>query len=230
MKSPRDIVRGRIVDYDDKNGEVIIRAKYTDLYTFLKRGYTECNIEMIDSRPLSERQRKCCYTLIRAVAEHTGQGESSTKEWLKRRFLEDELHENPEETFSMSDAPMSLIAAFQKWLVKFVISEDIPCDFPLMNYVDDVPDYLYACLLNKKCCICGKPADLHHVKAIGRGVDREDVVHIGMPVYPLCRVHHNEAHNSGKFSFKDKYHLTDGVILDEALCKIYGLKYKEEDE
>ena len=230
MRSPIDMVKGRIVDYDPVAGEVVIRAKYDDLYTYIKRGYKECNIQMIDSRTISDKQRRCCYSLLRAISEYTGAGMAATKVWAKRRFSEDEFRQ-PYMDFSLADAPMSLIAAFQRWLVRFVIYEDIPCDFPLMNYVDDVPDYLYACTVRKKCCICGKPADLHHSdQTVGMGSDRDEVIHLGMRVLPLCRIHHIEAHTAGKFSFKEKYHLTDGVVLDEALCKIYGLKYKEEEE
>ena len=50
MKSPIDIVRGRIVDID-KHGIVTIKARYDDWPMLLKREYKECNIQMIDSRP-----------------------------------------------------------------------------------------------------------------------------------------------------------------------------------
>lgn len=53
MKSPIDIVRGRIVDID-KHGIVTIKARYDDWPMLLKREYKECNIQMIDSRPLSD--------------------------------------------------------------------------------------------------------------------------------------------------------------------------------
>ena len=62
----------------------------------------------------------------------------------------------------------------------FILDWDIPCDVRLLDFVDDVGAYLYACLVNKKCCICGKPADLHHVDHVGAGRDREDIVHEGL--------------------------------------------------
>ena len=64
MKSPIDIVRGRIVDID-KHGIVTIKARYDDWPMLLKREYKECNIQMIDSRPLSDKQRRTCYKLSR---------------------------------------------------------------------------------------------------------------------------------------------------------------------
>ena len=48
MKSPIDIVRGRIVDID-KHGIVTIKARYDDWPMLLKREYKECNI--IECRP-----------------------------------------------------------------------------------------------------------------------------------------------------------------------------------
>lgn len=225
MRGPVDVVRGRIVDYDPTTSEVIIRAKYEDLYTYIKRGYKDCNIQMIDSRTISDKQRRCCYSLLRAISEYTGAGMAATKVWAKRRFAEDELHQ-PDMDFSLADAPMSLVAAFQAFLIRTIVEQEVPCDFPLLRYVDDVPDYLYACTLKKVCCICGKPSDLHHVDAVGAGNDREDIIHEGLRVLPLCREHHMEAHQIGKYTFRDKYHLTDGVVLDKALCQLYGLKYE----
>ena len=59
MKTPIDIVRGKIVDVDE-HGVMTIKAKYDDWRTMLRRDYKECNIQMIDSRPLSDKQRRSC--------------------------------------------------------------------------------------------------------------------------------------------------------------------------
>ena len=69
MKSPIDIVRGTIVDID-KHGIVTIKARYDDWPMLLKREYKECNIQMIDSRPLSDKQRRTCYKLIREISNY----------------------------------------------------------------------------------------------------------------------------------------------------------------
>ena len=90
--------------------------------------------------------------------------------------------------------------------------------------------YVYACLVSKKCCICGKPCDLHHVDHVGAGRDREEIIHEGMEVLPLCREHHSEVHVIGWLTFQKKHHLTRGVLLDKHLCKLYRLKRKEKTE
>ena len=73
------------------------------------------------------------------------------------------------------------------------------------------------------------PADLHHEDAVGAGRDRTEIIHEGMEVLPLCRCHHTESHTVGDLSFKKKYHIERGIILDKKLCKIYGLKAKKEE-
>lgn len=226
MKTPIDVVKGRIVGYDDRRQEVLIRAPYDDWHTLTKREYKNCLVQMIDNRPLSDKQRRMCYALLRQISDYTGQDIHSTKEYLKIRFLADDIGETAEKIFSLSNAPMSLVCAYQRYLVRFILEYDIPCDIPLLEYVDDVADYLYGCLLNKKCCICGAYTDLHHIDRIGMGRDRHDVIHEGLEVLPLCREHHTEAHTMPDQEFFDRYHLPGGIVMDKTLCRIYGLKAK----
>lgn len=228
MKTPVDTVKGRIVGYDERTQELLIRAHYDDWYTMTKRGYKECLVQPIDSRPLSDRQRKMCYALLREISDYTGQDVHSAKEYLKLRFLADDFGETADRIFSLSNAPMSLVCAFQRYLVRFIVEYDIPCRVPLLEYVDDVPDYIYACLIAKKCCITGRPADLHHIDRVGMGRDRDDIIHEGMEVLPLCRELHQEAHTMSDREFFEKYHLPGGVVMDKTLCRIYKVKAKRE--
>lgn len=224
MKSPNETVRGRIVGYDEKRGELLIRAPYADFVTMTRREFKECLIQPIDSRPLSDKQRRACYALMREISEFTGMGEDPTKEYMKLKFMVEELQDTGDKIFSLANAPMSLVCAFQRFLVRFIISWDIPCSFPLLDFVDDVEDYVYACLVNKKCAICGKPADLHHVDHVGMGRDRDEILHLGMKALPLCREHHRECHTIGQQTFEERYHLNHGIELDTTLCRIYRLK------
>ena len=66
--------------------------------------------------------------------------------------------------------------------------------------------------------------------SVGAGRDREEIIHEGMEVLPLCREHHSEVHAIGWLTFQKKHHLTRGVLLDKHLCKLYRLKRKEETE
>ena len=68
MKTPVDTVVGTIVDVDER-GTMTIKAHYDDWPTLVKRGYRECRIELIDSRPLSSKQRRMCWAMIGEIAE-----------------------------------------------------------------------------------------------------------------------------------------------------------------
>lgn len=224
MKSPMETVRGRIVGYDERRQELLIRAPYDDWLTMTRRDYKEVLVQPIDSRPLSDKQRRMVYALLREISDYTGQGADATKEWMKIKFLTDDMEQTADKIFSLSSAPMSLVCAFQRYLIRFILEWDIPCSFPLLEYVDDVQDYIYSCLVNKKCCICGAPTDLHHVDRVGMGRDRTDIIHEGMEVLPLCREHHAEAHTMPDAAFFEKYHIPGGIVMDKTLCRLYGLK------
>ena len=200
MKSAAEVINGKIVDVSE-NGVLTIQARYDDMGTLIKRGYHDCYVQLIDARPISDKQRRSCYALLREIAEYTGNSVEMTKEHMKLKFLAEDL-QSMADYFSLSNAPMSVICAFQRYLVRFMVEWDIPCAVSLLDYVDDVDDYIYACLAAKKCCICGRFADLHHVDHVGMGRDRDDIIHEGMRVLPLCRMHHTEAHEIGKEVFR----------------------------
>lgn len=224
MTAVIDRVRGKIVGYDERRGVVLIEAPYDDFATMCRREYKEVEITMLDSRPLSDRQRKSCYAMLREISVWSGYEPDEIKDMMKFNFIGSLVEDM--NTFSLSDAPMSLVAAFQKFLARFIIAHDVPTRRPMLEYVDDIDDYVLACLTEKKCAICGKPADLHHVDAVGAGRNRDEIIHEGMEVLPLCREHHIEAHTIGRDSFNARYHI-HGVEADKTICRIYKLKRRK---
>ena len=216
------MIKGRILSVSE-DGTAVIAAPI-DTYILTHRKVKEAYIDYIDSRPLSDKQRRMCYALINAIAEWSGETTEGTKTALKLEFWQSHIDTLADKIFSLSNAPMSLVAEFQRYLVRFIIDNDVPLKFPLLDYVDDIKDYTYSCLIHKKCVICGKHADLHHIDAIGMGNDRNDVQHIGREVMSLCREHHTEIHLLGKSEFMEKYHLDGGIIADKTICRIYGFK------
>ena len=222
MKSSVDVVKGRIVDYNPTTDEVTIKARYADWMTLTRREYKECLIQMIDSRPLSGKQRRACYAMIREISDYTGMGMEETKTFMKIKFVTEDLQQTADRIFSLSNASMSLVCEFQSFLIDLILSWDIPTRFPLIQMVDDVERYVYSCLIHRKCAICGKPAVLHHVDRVGRGRDRTKINHIGMRAEPLCWEHHAECHNKSQEEFDKLYHLSP-VKIDKAVAKVYGL-------
>ena len=219
-----DRVQGRIVGYDEKRGELLIRAPYADFPTLVRREYEKAPVDVIlnDSRPLSDRQRRCCYAMLRDISDWSGMEVDGLKEHFKLDFIA--RMEEDMELFSLSNARMSVVAAFQTYLARFIVANDVPTRRPMLDYIDDIEDYVYQCVIHKKCPVCGQRADLHHLDAVGMGRDRTQIIHEGLEVISLCRAHHTECHTIGRTAFFEKYHLTGGVTADKTICKIYGLK------
>ena len=101
----------------------------------------------------------------------------------------------------------------------------MPTKVPLAELCDDINRYVYACLMNKKCAVCGRRADLHHIDAIGMGNDRDKAYQIGKEVISLCREHHTEAHTKGAGWLKEDMHLI-GIPLTAEIGKKYKLTKK----
>ena len=77
--------------------------------------------------------------------------------------------------------------------------------------------------MNKRCAVCGRKAELHHVDHVGMGRNRKEICHIGMRALPLCREHHTEIHKVGQTDFLKRY-ILEPVKIDERIAKVYRLK------
>ena len=122
-------------------------------------------------------------------------------------------------------ASRELASDFIDWLVNLCVENAIPCMDTLLNRCEDVERYVYACVANRRCAICGKKADIHEVDTVGMGRNRSKIGHVGQLVEPLCRGHHQEAGEIGQKSFDELYHLSP-IRLDEHLCEVLGWRKK----
>ena len=92
----------------------------------------------------------------------------------------------------------------------------------MWKLAEDIPRYVYMAEVHKRCAVCGKKAEVHHIDAVGMGRNRKEIIHLGMRILPLCRTHHIEVHRIGKKDFLDKY-LLEPVKADERICGVFGL-------
>lgn len=216
------LTKGKIKEIREDGTAVIIAP--IDYAKVVKQATKECYIDYIDSRTLSDKQRRMCYALQGAIADWSGSSPEDIKEAFKLEFWAERIESLADKIFSLSNAPMSLIAEYQRFLIRFIIENDVPVKRPLLEYVDDIDHYVYMCLIHKKCAICGKRAELHHIDTVGMGNDRTEISHEGKEAISLCRAHHTEYHTIGKSSFFEKYHLEKGIPIDKTIMKIYGLR------
>jgi hypothetical protein len=219
---------GKIKDINEA-GEAVIIAALPSLTRAFDRKYETVEIILNDGRRITALQRKKCFALIAEVAEfvegfRNAETVESTKEMLKWEFLLERMSAQERRLFSLSNVDETTASSFIDYLVSFIIKHDIPTKVSLLENCSDISKYTYACLMNRKCCICGKPAHIHHCEGsrIGAGNDRDKVHHLGREVLPLCGVHHDECHHD-EAGFIEKYHLQK-IKLDEALCKKLKLK------
>lgn len=170
----------------------------------------DCTVWLDDGRHISAEQRKKVYATINDIAAYTGEVSEIMKGWLK--YLH--IYRTGSKYFSLSDCSMDTAREFINTILDYALEMGIPLmDFAL-NRTDDIDHYLYACLKLKKCAICGRPGEIHHVDAIGMGNDRRTLDDSQHRKICLCRTHHTEAHTTGVDSFTNKY-------------KVYGIKYAE---
>lgn len=219
---------GKVVDIDE-SGVATIKATLPNLIHALDRKYNEVEIILPDGRRITVRQRRMVYSLLGEISEYINgvrdaDSMEETKNMMKMSFILERMESMERKLFSLSNVDETTASAFINYIIDFILKHDIPTKISLLENNDDIAHFVYACLANKKCAICGKAAQVHHCDGdrIGMGNDRTEVHHLGRMVLPLCAEHHDSCHHDEK-SFMAKYHL-EPIALDEKLCKIYRLK------
>lgn len=180
-----------------------------------------------DSRARTLEQIRKAWALMGEIAEYQGQGKDDVYREQSTAFSLKHLEILQGELFHLSTATVSTARAFINLLIEIILEYGIPTKEPLYGLCDDIERYVYACLMNKKCAVCGKKTELHHYDHVGMGRNRREIDHIGMRAYPLCREHHEEIHLIGEKAFDEKYHLVP-ITIDQKIAKKYNLKGAEQ--
>jgi hypothetical protein len=176
-----------------------------------------------DARMRTPEQIRKAWALMGEIAEYQGETKDDVYAEQKTAFSVKHLDILQGELFRLSSATVSAARAFITMLVEIIIEYGIPTKEPLYGLCDDIHRYVYACLMNKKCAVCGLKTELHHYDHVGMGRNRREIDHIGMRAYPLCREHHDEIHRIGEKAFDARYHL-EPIAIDEKIARKYGLK------
>lgn len=143
-----------------------------------------------DRRRISPEQQRKAWALVGEISAYAGYApkeRENVNQHLKQRFLLQQAEEYQRQMFSLANCTMSEAREYITYLIDFCLTEDVPTRYPLIEYADDIEAMVYSMLLHKKCCVCGKKAELHHVDAIGMGGNRLTKPQLGARVLPLCR-------------------------------------------
>ena len=218
-----EIIGGRIVEAGP--GYIVVRAPYDNAQRMIRREYEEVQIGLKDGRRITPEQRRKAFALVGEIAAYTGYERDEAHLTLKHEFMNKHLDQLQKELFSLSDCDVTTAKEYISYLIDFCLTFDVPTKVPLTELCDDVERYVYACLIHKKCCVCGKKAELHHVDRVGMGNNRNEIVHEGRRCLPLCREHHTEVDHLGDERLCERYHVTP-VKIDERIIKTYRLRTK----
>lgn len=187
-----------------------------------------------DKRLISPEQRRHAWALVGEISAACGYLSAGDKQQvnadLKRKFLierMDELTAEAIKRFSLSDCDMTTARLYIDFLVAFCVEHQIPTREPLAELAEDIEAYVYACAMNHVCAVCRRPGEIHHVDRVGMGRNRDDICHIGMQALPLCRGHHQEAHQHGDAALLEKYHLQP-IAIDKKIARLYKLGQNKE--
>lgn len=180
-------------------------------YYFTEKRCRNADVRLDDGRRITAMQRKKAYATIRDISEWSGYLPEEQKEWLKYLYIS----RTGEPYFSLSDCSVDTARDFISTILEYAIESGIPLSETAISRTDDIGRYLYFCLASKKCCVCGKDGEIHHVDAIGMGRDRTKVNDDDYRKICLCRTHHTIAHQRGMIEFEKMY-------------KVYGILYKND--
>lgn len=165
-----------------------------------------------DGRHISVEQRKKVYATIKDIADYTGYLPEEQKEWLKYLHISN----TGCDYFSLSDCTMDTAREFINTILEYALESGVPLSEEAINRTDDIGRYLFFCIKNKKCAVCGNPGEIHHEDTIGMGINRNKVDDSNHKKICLCRNHHTMAHQLGVIRFTEMY-------------KVYGIIVKESD-
>lgn len=171
----------------------------------------QAELRLDDGRTITSVQRRKAYATLRDMSDWTGYPPEQMKELMKYFYIE----QTGGDYFSLSDCTVDTAREFITFLIEFSLENGIHLTDLAIHRTDDIGKYLYYCLKHKKCAICGRDGEIHHVDTIGMGNDRRTLDDSGHRKICLCRRHHTEAHTIGMQAFEEKY-------------KVYGIIYNEQ--
>lgn len=224
-----DINRGvdmpRILKY--KNGQALVEGVEMTPEAMLlidNEIAVDVNLEIIDSKKITDKQRRKIFALCNDIEAHTGQ----PREYMREMFKDYLSFMNGYINVSLSDCSRKIASELINLIIMWVFENNIPLNYKTSDMLKNDRTFLYMSTIKRTCVICGKRGELAHHKAIGKGANRKEMDHYGYEVLALCRSHHNSQHQMGVETFDKLYHLENSwVKVDERLNNMLkGQKYE----
>lgn len=221
-------MEGILTDFKKRKGETevtFVLPEEVDMSKIrrINDGQIVAEVNWVDKRAISDKQRGLIYGLIEDISYHTGYLSEFVEEFLKtyHRIL------RGLETFSLKREKCSVEMAnkFIEDIITFCFDNDIPFKNREYHRYADQERILFIMLMNKMCMVSGKPnAQMCHVEAVGMGRDRKTIDHTQHRFLSLSPEYHHEQHLIGIPAFLEKYHLVPIKLNYEQLKELGVMK------
>jgi hypothetical protein len=164
----------------------------------------QVDVGIDDGRTITSAQRRKAYAMLRDIAFYTGYSIEDAKQVMK---VEHMLRTGDSAWFSLSTCSVTTAREFINTLMEYALKNGIILAERGIDRTDDIDTYLIQCIRYRRCCLCGRPADIHHIDTIGMGNDRNRVDDSDKEIVALCREHHMAAHTQGWSDFSKIHHI-----------------------
>ncbi len=171
-------------------------------------------VKVHDNRKISSKQNALSHSLIRDIARYSTDDPKRT-EMLMKYYYKGKTGE----IFSHRLATKHEANQWIHFLIDFVLETGVELPGDYIYLLED--DYwFYSCLKHRKCCICGKHADIAHFQSVGAGKNRKQTDHRLLLLMALCREHHQLQHNEGVHYFVKKHKIVPVRLEEEDILKL----------
>lgn len=182
-------------------------------------GERQAELFIKDPRGFTVEQRKFFFALLNDIYKETGLSVDEMKDYIYSMF-----RYATGNNISLSNQSVSTVddvSYLTNLVLDFIFEHDIPFKDGYEVPPQNIQYFFYKCLMTRTCCNCGrKPADIHHVDAVGMGNNRKKINNSGRRFMALCRVCHTKIHTEGFSEFTNKRLLMPIKLSDEDLRRL----------
>lgn len=182
-------------------------------------GERQAEIFIKDPRGFTVEQRKFFFALLNDIYKETGLSIDEMKDYIYSMF-----RYATGNNISLSNQSVSTVddvSYLTNLVLDFIFEHDIPFKDGYEVPPQNIQYFFYKCLMTRTCCNCGrKPADIHHVDAVGMGNNRKKINNSGRRFMALCRVCHTKINTEGFSEFTNKRLLMPIKLSDEDLRRL----------
>ncbi|MDA9472082.1 putative HNHc nuclease [Enterococcus sp. 5H] len=202
----------KVVGYDEKTNTLQVQLDETlnleRLNTYYKGDLSNVlgSLTLSDPRSFTHKQRALYWALLKDIYNHFGNATTSSHKEFKKMYQVE--YDQEISTKNNANTSVEQMNKLIEIVIDFMFEWDVPFEKGFELLPRNESYFYYLCLKHRKCCICGKHADICHADVVGSGRNRKKIDHSELRFYAGCRGHHQEEHTIGINAFLKKYNIT----------------------